>query len=1667
MGVNSTPFKLTITCRMADSEELELGDYVVILGGSLNKTKGKLYEFSEDQFSILPSGATDRIIKIKIVDGNPDPDLGITEIKLLKKSPRPGFIHLVDLRVGQTVETFLEGPVAGPKFKVVSLNEEEDSAVFEDEAGEEVTLEFGFSGIPRDLGYEVIRTLESPVPESVVPSEAEAEAQLEVAVDEQDVEEYGQVQSAQEEDEDKEQQEARPAFLIGEEIELPEHEDIQEVGSAFRVYQDVFQRSEMLGQLIRALPQVHQRNPIKLQEVRRQVELMLLMRNDVVQYGITGEPLGKVKPQSMNTLAELVSRSDVSLVRKVVDVSKVLYIDHSEEHMMAVKAGKDGSDQAAGPVGDDAEGLYLDYLADVVRAAEVLDKASSIAIGEGEPSIGMPKFFLDMETYRQKIQTPYRFQHQGASSSGLSAPLAQDEEAFRLEIPELDPKSYTLNVLSGELASKDEDLVPPPPPVSQAAFALVRMLKPRIGRFTSAVDNSQEYRTVESGENPSFNTVLVFPMRMLRDLGPIRSGSLANDISLGMTIPTLMDDILEEVDGISDYPTAHGVLLLGVNGSTVGNILVRDWLASLDMRQLSGIGDTLTTLRGYGSLNIEWSIEQIEVIQQKIEQNLAALRIFMTRQREENATVLANLKFDPQPLLPAPQTERLLARIESEPLLQKVVQKVRDYMGELADIDTNWFAYVFIEYPDLLLAALGQQPDTLTRQRLLHVRAQFNESLNLGYRIKQKLLLAGSIPQENLCPHVKELEDVRKMGHRHAEEPRDTTKMKGLLKVLNRFRGKVDEEWVWCNKCPQHLVCAHELLQVQEFLRPKEKDAIQKELILKFSGGQFGGQFICRVCGQGIQQLEFDTSIEFDDAGRPMMGRATLVDEEAIAEEALDALLSGPTKEEEQKVTDYGTEELNQIYKTIQRITGLVGINPEKKDFDSMVNELYTYISGLASREAYAHAAKGKKVQEYDIWYSIRYISMAAAIVLLNIQSRLPDYIIYYTSAECKDGFFGYPLEAESNQSGILCVTTVIAGINDNEFPWNLTPLQKQSNLIKRRDAILPFVKNQVDALMKFPIHQAAIQAKKEYRIRLYGSAEGIKRDQISSNFRPVPYLESTEEAAKAPIIEDAASPDKKAVAWIRKAHMEARLNAALNPDSPYSETTCCLHPVTQPVESFASLPAFPKRDSTQKANPRSATVTTTFYTEKPKVLEGKIDSKDYYKLFAKLCYQGDAKGKPHELGIGLQCSECGLQFQEVPELNYVVGDKESKEDAGMKLKTHIEAQGIVIDETTFNDLLQKSRQLQAIESSEPRRVLDNSLELLLAHPAASFDTWPVLLQTAYRALNELGSTSAGTSAASLTKIQIATAAEDLVKEIADREESVKGRLNPATFAQIESMCRRTPRECGESAGAYLLLPFQRWIKGVSISNYFILKSYDLSSDTQNDILQKGMGQHLQPLGGGEELSGIALLKVKAFIQDMSSMCRFIFPVLRAQQTPGGKEMVQYLQRAYIFGAMKKFLDPHHIPVDSEDSEDSESLEGTIPNMKLLYKALSQALMRYSVGSKIPSEEEIRNRLEQRAEQEKQVFISKLDRMTREERKVELVLKNLGMGDWAAGGSKAIRQYDKDRYEVERAERAAAGISDYAVEPVAQVFDMFGLVAPETNADDGGYDHEDMAEDDY
>ena len=1641
---------------------LELGDTVVVIGGQLNKTVGKIYGFSTDRLLILPKGATDRVIRIPLIDGAIDPELEAENILILKKAARAGFVFMIDMRAGQYVETF--GPDSKPTgiFKVLSVDEVEDSAVLQDEGGGESEVVFGFSGISPEMPFEVMRTRESEAPALEAPkegeeaeaSEAQGEARQALAVEEEDILENGQAPSMEEGGEEVIE------FEVGDTLTFFVDEELKEITSADRLYDDIYQRSEMLSQLILLLPFTQRRDPVRLQTVRRTVEQFLILRNEVVQYNAVGDPSG-TKATSIDTLAELVSRPSVYLARKIANVSKVLYLDHSK---------KPEDDPAAGPIED---GIYGEYLSDILGRGRTLEAAAEAGAAEAQLETAMPKFFLDMERYRQQIQSPYIIQ-----PSQSATPVDKDEEVFRREVPNFEEPQ--LNALP----KLEESDVTNPPPTIQAAYGISRMLAERRARFLKG----EPLRTVETAEAPSYTNMLVFPRSALRDMGPIRSGILAQDMSLGAMEPTMVEDLLKKLGEITDFPTADSILNIGVKGNIVGNVTIKDWLSQLNI-PLSGLGDIWEALRGYGADTIEWNAEQVAVIQGKIEQSLAGLRLFMIRQREENKALLANLKFSPEGVLAPEDVARLLARVETEPILKKLQERFREYMGGLAGVDINWFSFLFLTYPDLLLAALGGQPNLVVKERMRAELDLFNNRLMVNYLVaKMKENIIEPV-EENPCPHVKALDAVRKAAKARDDEPRDVTKIKLLVKLLGEFRGKTTDEWVDCSVCDKHLICAHELIYIQEFLRPTEQDTLHKELIIKFSGGQFSGRFVCRVCGQSIGELEFDQSLEFDDEGRPMMGRSVMVDRDGLEMDELEDLLKGPGDVAEE--VNYGNEALNTMYKVLKKLASGMGVDPEDSDFRRMVEDLSTYISSLPDRKSYGAAMAGKKAQDYDVYYSVRYVSAAAAILLLNVQTRIPDYVVYYTSTDCKDGFYGYPLEAtegEGNITGIQCVSSVVAGINDNEFPWNMTTLQKTDNLVKRRDFLVPIVRTQITEFVKHPIQQAYLKKKRDYRTKLFGKVGGLKADQISKSFRPVPFILTEAEAAEALVAADAASADKQATAWIRTAHRVARDSAALNPDAPLSETTSCLHPLANPYEFWRSqaMPALEARVIGQGA--RTGLLSTTFYTEMPKGLEGKVDPKDYYKLFANLCWQGDNMGMPHKLGLTLTCAECGLNFKVNPNLPLSLEEnpKLAREEAAKgaaDLQAHIVSQGIIINEDTAQELLNTSRLrmsvLKGIVVPIPR--LDEGLLRLAAMMPKPLEGWEDILGGITKTLVELGR--------SISRIQIATASERLVNEIAKSEAFVLGRLGKDVFRYIESLTMKTPRECGEAISAFILVPFKRWMVNMDVNGFSILKSYELSPDTMNDIMVKGLGNYLKIVGDGRELSGLLLRKVRGFVGDLTDLCKNILPVLRSIMIPGGDIMVRYLLRAYVMGIIQKFTDPQNIPEAGASAKeegggggggggggaDAEEVEAGVIDIKVLYKAFAQAMTKYAVGAKVPTEDEIRFALEKRAEKEKQQFIGEMDAMSLDKRKVELTLKSLGMGKWAAGGSKSIRQYDPERYEVERAERVAAGITDYgaeAAEVAGRATDMFGLdFAGEYEAGgdrmDGDYTEGAMREDEY
>jgi hypothetical protein len=1624
---------------------IELGDKVMIMGGILDRTIGVLYGFRPDRIIIQPVGVTDSIKRIPLTEDQvPEEELGIQEIKIIRKVVRPGFVSMVDMKAGYMAETFGPNSVPTGTFLVESVNYDDDSAVFKTETGELMPLDFHFMGIPEGVPFEVIRMRESP---AVDPNQDEEDEKTEV-------QEKEKAQGEEEDQEDQDQEDDEDDFVIGNVVVLPKQKEVKQVGSAFRIVQDVFQRQDLLSQLIQSLSSDKQRDPLILQEIRRKVEMILFLRNKVVNYGKAGEPLG-LKLTSVSTVAELLEETHVPLSRKVVPLTKVLYTPHipkKEEIPFELEDGK----------------IRVEYLSDIVKEAQV--KQEEMEVEDEVPSIGLPKFFVAMEGYRSAVQRPYRYKEG-------KTPVSKDQEVFRNHAP------YTKPVTAGVKMPKPS--LGGAPALHNIPYSMARMVSPRITRF---LKTDEPLKVVEAGDAPTSTNMLLFPRytildtdegkvahSVLREFGPIRSGFLSQDASLGMTTPELVSKILKDLGPPDEFPTANSILSFGVEGRISEHIELTTWLKEQSIF-LQGTGDLYEKLSGYSLHHIELDLAQQEVVNEKVKQTYAALRIFLSEQQEKNKVLEANIQLNPQHLLSQEGETRLSAKVSKEPVLNDELDELRNKIGEpLADIGLNWFSYLYTENPDFLLSALGDQPSLVTKYRRQHLRDLYLTAIYNDFLVRKLHKNAGVLPTVNKCHHVKAVNSIYKTAA-SSTDTRDTAKMKKYIDVLEEYRGDTRENWIWCRVCKEHLICQHELLLIQEYLRPKEKDVLHKELILHFAGGQFAGKFICKECGKSIADLDFDTSVEFDDQGRPMMGRAVLEDKDENEMQRIQQILNGPTTGEEEFVEEKEDEEddIEQafeknaekilMYKSLKTIIDKIGIAVGLSHYKLMVEYLNEYLITIPTRGAYLELKKAEgnnKPQDYDVYKAIRYVCAVACVVLLFLQTSIPDFTNYYTYS-CSGGIMGFPLEKEENEDGLECIAMLIGSVDEKEYPWNTSTLQKYKDHVKRRTIIKPFIKGLMkDYFLQVGSFQKLLKKKREYLKDLLGDVvAGGRRDIISKRFRPVPYMITDEDAAKAPVFSPTATHDKQATGWIMTAHGIAK-------KSPGTSTTTGLHSISSPggFWNSQSLPTLSPKTTSMTRNTMFA---TKFKPTLKDELTGSVTEDDYYKLFMEVCYQGDNKGLPHELGIGLTCLQCGLSFEENPHLPTATDTNPSvqrQEDdaARAKKQAFLKAKGVEITKDTFIDLLTSAHRQLSFKNT-PRPLIPNSNTIiyrLQSIPYPPFMNWKELLQSVQGALQQLSSPS---------EVQIATAAEPLVQKINDAEAFIRGRI-PSSFDTIMSMVKQEPHECLESLRTYVLVPFQRWIGSTNVyENFRVLGTYKLSKDTVDDIKGyfeknkrpirvKGLGRHLQPLSD-IKLEGLLLLKAKQFVKEISYTTMHVLPYIRAVMTLGGSHMVRYILRALIMGAIRDFMDPHNIP----DTE--EELNSTV-NIQTLYIALAEAFDRFATSNRIPSEKEIRTRLEERVEAEKQKFIGEMDKMSPQRRKLELTMKNLGIGKWAVGGTAAIKKYNAERYEEERVERAQSGLVDYVTlseAPVAE--DMFGIVGGAEDVNDG-YDHEQMAEEDY
>lgn len=1573
-----------------DDEGFQLGDRVYIASsGPIDGLRGRIYYLDENLLRILPDGTFHRLESIPIVDGDFEPSLQITNAYVIKKRVSPAFVVQHDFQVGYLAETIQESGEMGLTYKIKSINEETDSVVLEDPAGQDTTVTFGFMGIPQDLDFIIMRVRQPP--EAILANDAKEAEAAETHAD--PVNEEG--------------------LEILDSLNVPQVTEIREIQATQRFYPDVVQRNDMLQDLLSILSVKQQKNPQRQSEIRKLVESMIILRNQLVSYSKSGDPIGRLST-SYTTLIELLQKSDVPLSRRVLNSKRVLYIDHSKSHL----EGKD-----VDPLEVDNE-VVICYLDEVIAASNEYYNTQIGGIQGQAITSALPNWFLSWEAYFSN----YLLTWTGGGQNKTT--FTRDTEFFRGLVPDFESEEPELD---GLFMTENQKVPVTSDSIEQIHLSLLRGLGPRLARV-------KETRVVESAESGTVESYVLFPIRYDRDLGTIRSGKLALDMGKAMMPSLTMHRILKD-QAISAIPSAGAIFNL--TAASLANITLEDWLIGQPLES-KGMGDVMNKLISFGLASKELNLDQMLVVTEKIDKYRALVRQSIQSINEKSRTELDAISLQNNPLLLPAVVQERVAQFLGEPAFQKAIETFQTRYPSYRENDLALFAFLFTEMYEFTFAVLSGASLPLQREIRRKARGDFLRRLYESAALLEKtskkvleILEKPTIPRShvkefvdmdvhiaNPCPHVKSLDMVRKI--------KDTTlRTRALIEYLTRFSGSKKDNWIECKVCMKHCLCVHEQLMIQEYLKPKEKETLHKELLLAFSRSQFHGQFCCSNCGQSIGDIDYDTSLEYDDEGRPMSGRAVLVDKDAIYQDQLDQALGAPVGTPED--LKFATETQTEVYRTAKALAQKIGIDVKEEGYRKIALRVELDFSKQPSREQYSKyqkeaKAKGERTLDYDVLRSRIMVTSTAAYLLVELQTGIPGYSTRYRLPGCaKVGFSGYPSGPKEQTTGIEYLSCALANINENIAPWNLTGFQKEKGLVKRQAEIFKLLLVSAGNVLKNSDVQQDMALKKESlekegKISLH---DDILRETIPAGFVPEQQVKVLEGPQLVP---EAASEAEKSRAWILMANEIAREEKAAQ--TPFIESTCCYHPLQTP-DSFweEKQKTFPTvRASSQFQGARGSHL-AVHYTPRP-LDQANVIAPDsiLYRVFLQVCFEGVRRGLPHEPGFDNLCPHCGFRF---PASQDVLSLEEGF--------AALQSQNVDTSRERFQDLLDESHNKYAVKPTA-QVTLTTGLTLLSqlrAMDPPPFDGWAEVLSNIILSVEKFGEMT--------DELDIATAYGPLSNLAEQFKQELGERLGPDNLRTLEQLVNQSPSSLVQSLQTYFLVPFQRLHSGFHTGSLKVQKSYNLGEGTEND-LHAIFNSHLNFM---DELKKKLNPNAHAKIEEAKKrlmVCLPLFQQIRSTLLPGGVIGLPYLLQAIILGIFAECANPNRVIEEGQGD--------TRASMQILAICLG----RFKVEGMNFTQTEIKAMIAKRDEVEKMRIISKFDRMSPEEKAVELINKRLGLGDWAIGGTKLIYAYDKDQYERERLERG----------------EMVGL-APGTEAAAGaavqgqeeGYSNEQMAEEDY
>ncbi len=649
-----------------------------------------------------------------------------------------------------------------------------------------------------------------------------------------------------------------------------------------------------------------------------------------------------------------------------------------------------------------------------------------------------------------------------------------------------------------------------------------------------------------------------------------------------------------------------------------------------------------------------------------------------------------------------------------------------------------------------------------------------------------------------------------------------------------------------------------------------------------------------------------------------------------------------------------------------------------------------------------------------------------------------------------------------------------MSSIRRNEAPWNQTGFQKVADDIKRQQGIMVYIENILKEIMGDSIIQNQLSEKRKYLTEIIGteSDKGRPRDNIPSSFLPEQVVLTPEEAAKDVITPEIAKnmgERGRAVLtklWIRQAHMLARKTASLVRGSPMIETTCCLSNIEIPGTFWRSAPDFPQLGKRSLVPYQQGQFLLTEFIPRPaSSLVAEPDKELYYRIFLKYCFQGPRKGSPHEPGLTNNCPWCGFQFPTIP----------SVMDSDTEGKTALASQNVNTGTDEFISLLDTIHSVNKVvplKKQELRSVSEIMDEFSRIEPAP-IENWAEIIKTTTKNFLSLP--------ADADKGDLALAAGPISEVTSNSEEIIRQRITIDAYQTLlENVVNLSWTNFFEVLQTYFVTPIQRLLSGFNPTSLFvpIEMRKELSDIHVKDDIQPILDNELSLITlKGEDFRkaqyNFARYKLHYFIKQLSSILPYKNK-LRSIVVPGRDTTLVYIQRALLYGPLATLINPSEIPPGAEITSPVKSVGD--PSMKFLLDIIVFSLNRFNKEKLSFNDQQIKEMIAIRDEKERANIIAEYNKLTDEERAIELMNQRLGIGKWAVGGTKLIYAYDKDYYDLERQKRIAAGIIDFPgsgsgepVPPEGRPVDDFGFPIFTDNEfeREGGYNHNQHGDDDY